>query len=78
MVGIQDWWRSVRQIPQTQKDIRTIASVTEQIQSPQLQHQIIEVREDIEDLGKTLLVLQAVGTAAMVGMFLLQFRETQK
>ena len=73
--GIKDYWDSLRNLPQTQQDIRTLARTAEEVRSPAVKKQVQELKEDVEDLGKTILVIQAIGTLAMVGMLVIQLRK---
>ncbi len=71
-------YEGVSQLPQTQRDIQAIAQATRRAQSPEFQERVQSGIEEVEDMGKTILVLQAISAAAVVGMFLLQFKESMK
>ena len=77
-IGIQDLLETLFKVPQTQKDIRTIASTAEQVQSPQVQKQLVDLQSEISALSKTVLVLQGISAVAVVGMFLLQLKESRR
>lgn len=53
------------QLPQTQKDLNTIAQV-----APALQEQIKSIGSDAAIYGQAQLVMQALSTAAILGMFM--------
>jgi hypothetical protein len=76
--GIKDYWEAIKNLPKTQKDISTLAKTAKQVQSPAVQQQVKELKSDVEDLGMTILVLQAVGTFAMVGMFFLAAKRSKR
>lgn len=63
---------SVFQLPQTQKDINQIAQTTKAAQSPEMQALIREIQGEVTDYARVQLVLQALATIAMVGMFMLE------
>lgn len=77
-IGIESLLQSLFQAPQTQKDIRTIASTAEQLQSPQVQKQISDLQSELTALSKTVLILQGISAVAVVGMFALQLMEYRR
>ena len=70
--GFTDIISSVFKLPQTQKDISQIAQTTKAAQSPEVQAMIREIQGEVADFAKVQLVLQALATVAMVGMFVLE------
>jgi hypothetical protein len=58
----------ITQLPQTQQDIKTLATV-----APILQQEIEKAKAPLEMYAKTHLTLVAVGTLATLGMLLIQY-----
>lgn len=62
----------------TTRDINQIASVSEQLQSPQVQAEIQEVKSLAETYATVTLALQAITTIAIVGTFFLALQHKGK
>lgn len=77
-VDFNQLFQSIATLPQTQKDINAIASAAQQAQDPMVQKQIQAGVVQVETYAKTSLVLQALSTAALVGVFLLQIKAMKK
>ena len=68
-------WKSITQLPETQKDVQAIAQATREAQAPQAQQYFREIAEDVEDYGKTTVILQAIIAGAAVAGLILQWRK---
>lgn len=65
-------------VPRTQADINQIAQVSQQLQSPQVKQEIQNIGTDLKYGAAALFTLQAISTAAMVGMFLIALDNHRK
>jgi len=70
--SFSDIVQSVFKLPQTQRDISQIAETTKTVQSPEVQAVMREIQGEVTDFARVQLVLQALATIAMVGMFVLE------
>lgn len=76
--SLSDIFQSIVTLPQTQKDIRSIAQAADQFQSPQGQQQLQQIGRDVQDYATVQLLLQATGTIAMVGILLINIRNMKR
>lgn len=63
-------------LPKTQRDVSQIAEMARQAQSPQLAQQLAQAQADLTAAVGTQLALQAVSTAALIGIFVLLYKKS--
>ena len=66
--------QAIQGLPQTRKDLRTLAQAAEEARSPAVAARIERLESRLETYGKTQLLLQTASTAAVVGLFILAWK----
>lgn len=61
----------LKNLPQSQKDLRTVAKTIERVDDPKTQRMIAEARSDAEQYAYATLGLQVVSTVAIFGLFMM-------
>ena len=74
-IDLSQIWKSFQKLPETQRDVESLAAAAREAQAPQTQQYFKEIAEDIEDYGKTTVILQAIIAGAAVASIVIQLRK---
>jgi hypothetical protein len=77
-MDFQSLIQSLTQLPQTQKDIQSLARTGEQIRSPETQAILSAVQTDLTHFVSIQVGLQALSTLAALGVFMITLANYRK
>ena len=77
-MDFKDFFETIKNLPQSQKDLRTVAQTVDQLQDPRTVEILEQARDDMERYAYIQLGLQVLSTVAIFGVFMMALSRHSK